>query len=70
VRFLSSVAFRPLLRLHHEVKAKGGRVAVCHLSPDVTDVLHLTQVVSSRGPPTRRWRSFPDRAAAVASLRQ
>src|SRR5262245_43582627 len=49
VTFLSSVAFRPLLRLHSEVKGRGGRVAVCNLGPDVAEVLHLTQVVSSRG---------------------
>jgi anti-anti-sigma factor len=70
VTFLSSVAFRPLLRLHNEVKKKGGRVAVCHLSPAVAEVMHLTQVVSSRGSYHAPLEEQPDRAAAVASLRQ
>jgi anti-anti-sigma factor len=70
VTFLSSVAFRPLLRLHHEVKARGGRVAVCNLSPDVAEVLHLTQVVNSRGAAHAPLEEQPDRSAAVASLRR
>ncbi len=68
VAFLSTVAFRPLLFVHKQVKDLGGRVVLCGLQPAVAEVLHLTRLLSSSRTYQAPFEEQPDMAAAVVSL--
>jgi anti-anti-sigma factor len=70
VEFLSSVGFRPLLTLHQRVKAAGGRVVFCNLSPVVTEVLQVTRFIDTSGAHPAPFSVQPDVPAAVTSLFQ
>lgn len=68
VRFLQSAGFRPLLSIRRYVhETRGGRVVLCHLQPDVEEVLTMTHMINSerKGAP---FEFQPDVASAVASL--
>src|SRR5262245_28691829 len=68
VNFMSSVAFRPLLRLQKTVAEKGGRVVLCALQPPVAEVFHLTRLISTSRAYTAPFEEAGDVPSAVASL--
>jgi anti-anti-sigma factor len=57
--------FRSLLELNSHVQKKGGRLALCGLSPAVEEVFHLAGLVDGVGAP---FEICPQPEAAIASL--
>jgi anti-anti-sigma factor len=68
VEFMTSVGFRPLLGLHRRVKAVGGRVVLCHLSPVVAEVLQVTRFIDATKTHPAPFEVQPDLVSAVTSL--
>src|SRR5207249_3816898 len=64
-RYLSSVAFRPLLALHRQLQQRGGCLVLCHLSPTVGDVFYTTRLVSGSGATNAPFELEPDLDAAL-----
>jgi anti-anti-sigma factor len=67
-RYVSSIAFWPLLSLRRRLQEKGGRLLICGLSGPVADVFHTTKMVSSSGAADAPFEVAADRAEAVARL--
>jgi anti-anti-sigma factor len=67
-RYLSSVAFWPLLSLRKQLLETGGRLMICGLSEDIADVFMTTKMISSGGAVDAPFEVAPDAAAAVARL--
>jgi anti-anti-sigma regulatory factor len=67
-RYVSSIAFWPLLTLRRRLAEVGGRMIVCGLSGVVLEVFSNTKLVSSSGNTAAPFEMAPDRAAAVARL--
>lgn len=67
-RYLSSVAFWPLLSLRKQLLEAGGRLMICGLNSDVEDVFMTTKMISSGGAADAPFEVAPDAAAAVARL--
>lgn len=67
-RYVSSIAFWPLLRLRAQLAARQGRLIVCGLTGAVHDVFTTTKMVSSTGAADAPFEVAPDREAAVARL--
>src|SRR5947209_19131327 len=44
-RYLSSVAFRPLLSLRRQLQGRGGCLVLCGLSSEVGDIFYTTRLV-------------------------
>jgi len=70
VRYLSSAGFRPLLRLNRQVREHGGRLVLCHLSEEVTEIFAVTRLISTNRIIPATFEVQPDVAAAVAHLLQ
>ena len=68
VTYLSSVAFRPLLSLHRKLKELGGRLVLCGMKDRVSEVFHVTRLVSAAGTSAAPFELQPDVPAAIASL--
>ena len=68
VRYISSVAFAPLLKLRRKLQEGNGRLLVCGLNSMVGDVFYSTRMVSPSGEFTAPFEMHPDAAAAVAAL--
>jgi anti-anti-sigma factor len=68
VRYISSVAFGPLLSLRRHLQGVGGKFLVCGLSSMVGDIFYSTKMVSPSGEFTAPFEMAPDIAAAVAAL--
>jgi anti-anti-sigma factor len=52
VKYVSSVAFRPLLSLRRRVHEIEGRLVLCNLAPPVADVFKVTRLlINSRSSP-------------------
>ena len=68
VRYLSSVAFWPLLSLRRQLNDSGGRMMICGLSGDLEDVFTTTRMISTGGAVDAPFEVAPDVAAAVARL--
>jgi anti-anti-sigma factor len=68
-RYVSSVAFWPLLALRRQLQEKGGRLLICGLTGIVYDVFTTTKMVSGSGAVNAPFEMAPDRDAAVAKLR-
>jgi anti-anti-sigma factor len=49
VRYLSSVAFWPLLSLRKQLRETNGRMIICGLSGDLEDVFTTTKMISTGG---------------------
>jgi anti-anti-sigma factor len=69
VSYLSSVGFRPLLSLRRKLQDQGGRMVLCNLSIEVTEVFRATRMITS----SVRSSSFvfeaqPNLPMAIASL--
>jgi anti-anti-sigma factor len=68
VTYVSSVAFRPLLSLHRKLKEHGGRLVLCGMKDRVSEVFHVTRLVSSAGTSAAPFDLQADVPAAMASL--
>lgn len=67
-RYLSSVAFWPLLSLRKQLLAAGGRLMICGLNEDIEDVFLTTKMISSGGAVDAPFEVTADAAAAVVRL--
>ncbi len=68
VKYISSVAFRPLLNLRRKLQELGGRLILCGLSHVVGDVFYTTRLVSATGEFAAPFEMRPDVASAIARL--
>ena len=68
-RYLSSIAFWPLLALRKYLAARNGRLVLCGLTGAVQEVFTSTKMISSAGSADAPFEVAIDRAAAVAKLR-
>ncbi|HEY7313118.1 MAG TPA: STAS domain-containing protein [Gemmataceae bacterium] len=67
-RYLSSVAFWPLLSLRRQLLDAGGRLMICGLCEDVEDVFATTKMISTGGAVDAPFEVAPDADDAVARL--
>jgi anti-anti-sigma factor len=67
-RYVSSIAFWPLLSLRRRLQEQQGRLFICGLGGAVADVFHTTKMVSSAGSADAPFEVAADRAEAVALL--
>lgn len=67
-RYVSSIAFWPLLNLRRQLADQGGKLLLCGLTGAVHDVFTSTKMVSGAGVINAPFEMAPDRAAAVARL--
>ncbi len=70
VRYLSSAGFRPLLRLNRQVRERGGRLVLCHLSDEIKEIFTVTHLISASRLTPATFEMQPDVPAAVAHLLQ
>src|SRR5690349_14063754 len=49
IKYISSVAFRPLLGVRRQLQENGGRLLLCGVSKVVGDVFYTTKLVSKDG---------------------
>ncbi|GEM_PF-3120708 len=68
VRYLSSVAFWPLLSLRRQLLGIGGRLIICGLSGDIEVLFLTTKMISTGGAVDAPFEVAPDPAAAIARL--
>jgi anti-anti-sigma factor len=67
-RYVSSIAFWPLLSLRRRQQEQGGRLIICGLTGAVADVFHTTKMVSSSGAPDAPFEVADNRDEAVNRL--
>ena len=67
-RYVSSIAFWPLLALHSELQHLGGRLIICGLTGAVHDVFTTTKMVSAAGSLNAPFEMAPDIASAIDLL--
>lgn len=67
-RYLSSIAFWPLLALRKQLQARKGRLVLCGLTGVVEDVFTSTKMVSSSGSADAPFEVTVDRETALARL--
>jgi anti-anti-sigma factor len=68
IKYISSVAFRPLLHLRRQLREADGRLVLCGLSPVIGDVFYTTRLVSPDGAFAAPFELEADAVAAVARL--
>ncbi len=68
VRYLSSMAFWPLLSLRKQLRFAEGRMIICGLSGDVEDVFTTTKMISTGGAVDAPFEVAPDAAAALERM--
>jgi anti-anti-sigma factor len=68
VRYISSIAFWPLLSLRRRLQDQGGRLIVCGLTATVADIFRTTKMIGSGGGSDAPFEVAADRAEAVARL--
>jgi anti-anti-sigma factor len=68
VRYISSVAFGPLLALRRQLNGMGGRLVVCGLNEMVGDIFFKTRMAGPAGTVAAPFEMQPDVPAAVAVL--
>ena len=69
-RYLSSIAFWPLLALRKNLAQRKGRLILCGLTGAVEDVFMSTKMISSTGSADAPFEVAVDRAAAVAEMQK
>lgn len=69
VRYLSSVAFWPLLSLRRQLIAAGGRLVICGLAGDIEDVFRTTKMISSGGAVDAPFEVAPDAESALEKMK-
>jgi anti-anti-sigma factor len=67
-RYVSSIAFWPLLTLRRQLADQEGRLIICGLTGAVHDIFTTTRMVSSAGSLNAPFEMAPDRESAVALL--
>jgi anti-anti-sigma factor len=68
VRYMNSCGFRPLLSLLRELRSQEGRLLLCHLHPDVREVLRVTWLISPDGTTPAPLEACDDVADCMHSL--
>ena len=68
LEYMSSVAFRPLLRLRGRLQKSGGRMILCGLTPLVGDIFYTTKMLSPSGSLDAPFQMEVDAAAAIERL--
>ncbi len=68
LKYLSSVAFRPLLALRRKMLEINGRLVLCGLSSVVGDVFYTTRLVDATGKFSAPFEMADDVPAALARL--
>ena len=68
-RYLSSIAFWPLLNLRKYLATRQGRLVLCGLTGAVEEVFMSTKMISSAGAADAPFEVAADREAAVAKMR-
>jgi anti-anti-sigma factor len=68
VRYLSSVAFWPLLSLRRQLLTAGGRLMICGLTGDIETLFLTTRMISSGGAVDAPFEVALDAAAAVEKI--
>jgi anti-anti-sigma factor len=68
IKYISSVAFRPLLHVRRKLQEAGGRLVLCGLNRLVGDVFYTTRLVSAGGATAAPFDLEQDVAAAIARL--
>lgn len=69
VRYMSSVAFWPLLNLRRQLREAGGRMIICSLNDDVEDVFTTTRMICTGGAVDAPFEVAPDAAAAIERMK-
>jgi anti-anti-sigma factor len=67
-RYVSSIAFWPLLALKKYLAEKGGRLLLCGLTGPVQEIFNTTKMVSGSGSLNAPFDTAPDRQSAIARL--
>src|SRR5436190_937564 len=67
-RYVSSIAFWPLLTLRRQLADQHGRLLICGLTGAVQEVFTTTKMISSSGSTNAPFEMAADREAAVARL--
>jgi anti-anti-sigma factor len=67
-RYVSSIAFWPLLALRKQLRNEGGQLILCGLTGPVHDIFTTTRMVSSSGVLDAPFETAPDRESAIAQL--
>jgi len=67
-RYVSSIAFWPLLRLRQHLADQEGRLILCGLSGSVQEVFTMTKMVSAGGSLNAPFEMTPDVETAIARL--
>jgi len=67
-RYVSSIAFWPLLHLRRHLGEHGGKLLLCGLTGAVHDVFTSTKMVTSSGAVNAPFETAVDRGAAVAHM--
>jgi anti-sigma B factor antagonist len=68
IKYISSVAFRPLLSLRRKMQELNGRLLLCGLSKFVGDVFYTTKLVDATGTAAAPFEMAPDVPSAIARL--
>lgn len=68
VRYLSSVAFWPLLSLRRQMLDLGGRMIICGLNGDIEDIFTTTKMISAGGAVDAPFEVAPDAATAIKRI--
>jgi anti-anti-sigma factor len=68
-RYLSSIAFWPLITLRKYLAQRQGRLILCGLTGAVEEVFKSTKMISSAGSPDAPFEVAADRDAAIAMMR-
>ncbi len=68
LKYMSSVAFRPLLRLRGVLQELGGHMLLCGLTPVVGDIFYTTKMLSPSGSFESPFQMEPNASAAVERL--
>jgi anti-anti-sigma factor len=68
IEYFGSAGVRPLLSLRRQIQQAGGQLVLCHLSPEVEEVLRTTRLISPDDETPAAFDVEPDVAAAVARL--
>jgi anti-anti-sigma factor len=68
IKYVSSVAFRPLLRLRSRLRETGGSMVLCGLTPAVGDIFYTTKMLSPTGSFQTPFQMEPDVATAIGRL--
>ena len=70
VRYLSSVAFWPLLSLRRQLFNAGGRLMICGLTGDIEILFLTTKMISSGGTVDAPFEVAADAASAVEKMKK